>query len=66
MATAPAAAPIPIVIAHPFIFIKIPPFVNSLPGSKKFTQGKVSLFSQKNRIQNGRCYLREDVDGSAM
>ena len=38
IATAPAAAPIPIVIAHPFICIEIPPFDISMPCRKKSKQ----------------------------
>ena len=48
IATAPTAAPTPIVIAKPFAFIFIPPFGISMPPGKKFTCGKIfALFLWK-------------------
>lgn len=49
IATAPTAAPTPMVIAKPFAFIFIPPFDISMSLDKKFTCGKIfALFLRKN------------------
>ena len=47
IATAPAAALMPAVIAHPFTLTFITPFCVSMPLSKKFTYGKISAFSRR-------------------
>ena len=44
-ATAPAAAPRPMVTAHPVTFMFLTPFGNSMPWAKKIISGKVSLFA---------------------
>jgi hypothetical protein len=53
-ATAPAAAPMPAVIAHPLTFMNLPPFLGfgiSMPSAKKFTSGRfLSLQPEKSML----------------
>ena len=50
IATAPAAAPSPAVIAHPLAFIRLPPSENSIPRTKKFKSGRFLSFQKKKAV----------------